>query len=219
VAGFLKNNFIVLFLYLLLLGIAVFFIMNYEKNAIHIYLNSFVGNKFLNAFFYYITYLGDGRFAAVLLLGILIWNVRAGLYAVFSFLTATVVSLTLKYFFFDDSNRPTFIFQWIEKYPLKLVEGVDTHIHNSFPSGHATQAFGILMCLAFVSQNQYVKILLFFLALVTSLSRVYLSQHWLVDITAGSFIGILFSIFYYFLFIEKKKFENLNKPISDLRRS
>jgi membrane-associated phospholipid phosphatase len=217
--NFIRNNFVVLFLYLILLSTALYFIQSYEKNAIHIYLNNFVGNKYLNAFFYYITYLGDGRFAAFMLLVIFILNVRTGLYVTFSFLSSTLVSTTLKFFFFDDVNRPHFVFKWIDKYPLKMVEGVDVHIHNSFPSGHATQVFGILMCLILVSNNRYLKLVLFMLALFTSLSRVYLSQHWLVDITAGSFIGLTFSLLYYFIFIQKNKFARLDKPISDFRKT
>jgi membrane-associated phospholipid phosphatase len=197
----------------------MYFISSYQKNDIHLYINSFVGNKFINAFFYYVTFLGDGRFAVLLLLIIVLVNIRTGIYTAFSFLTSALVSNGLKYFFFDDVNRPHFIFKWVDKHPLNLVEGVDLHIHNSFPSGHATQGFAILMCLAFISQNRYLKVLFFGLAVITALSRVYLSQHWLVDITAGSLIGLACSLFYYYLIIHRNRFRKLNKPLSALKRS
>lgn len=212
--NFLKNNGWILGIYLLLLSCVLYFIFTYQKVGINLYVNQFVGNYYLNTFFYYITYLGDGTVALFILLMILLTNIRLGICATSSFLSATIVSNSLKYFFFDDVNRPYFIFQYIEKqHQLNYVEGVDLHIHNSFPSGHATQAFAILMCLAFASKKHSFKFLFLVLAVLTSFSRVYLSQHWLVDITAGSMIGMFFSIVYEYLFIHKNKFEKLNKPL------
>jgi len=209
---------LVLLLYFLLAGTCLFVILNYDKKDIHIFLNQFVGNAFVNLFFYYLTYLGDGRLAAFLLLIIVIYNMRLGIYAVFSFLTATIISTALKYLFFDDENRPFFIFQYIYRYPLKLVDGVHMHIHNSFPSGHATQVFAILMCLVYAAGDQKLKFLFFMLALLTAASRVYLSQHWLADITAGSFIGFACSVIFYFVFIHYNRFERLNKPLAEIRK-
>jgi membrane-associated phospholipid phosphatase len=216
---FLRDNLIILFIYFSLFSVSLYFSFHYDKVALHIYLNQYVGNTFINALFFYITYLGDGRIAAFLLLIILLMNVRTGIYATFSFLSSVIISNLLKYVFFDDANRPHFIFQWINRYPIRLVEGVDLYIHNSFPSGHASQAFAVLMCLAFVSKSQLLKFLFLLIAVFTALSRVYLSQHWLVDITAGSFIGIAFSILYYFVFIERNRFSRLDLSLFALGRS
>ncbi len=211
--GFLKNNFYILLIYLVAIGTAIGFLLNYGKSDIHFYLNQYVGNKFLNAFFYYITYLGDGTVAVLILLLILFFNIRLGLYATASFLTATFASIILKHQFYDDVNRPSFVFKHFDGRPLNLVDGVEVYIHNSFPSGHATQAFSILMCLVFVVKKPIYKFLFFTLAVLTAISRVYLSQHWLVDITAGSIIGMLFSTLYYFIFIQNSKLEKLNRPL------
>ena len=216
---FLKNNYQVLTVYIIALVTSLSFILTCNRDAIHLYLNSFVGDQLLNFFFYYINYLGDGRFAPLMLVLMLLYNTRLGICAILSFLTASVVSSILKYGFFDDANRPFFIFSYINKHTLNLVEGVDVHIHNSFPSGHATQAFAILMCAAFAVKNPWLKMLYLFLALGTSLSRVYLSQHWLADITAGSAIGMFFSMLYYYLFITRDRLPRLNKPVLDLRKT
>ncbi len=205
-------------IYLLLLSCVLYFIFTYQKVGINLYVNQFVGNYYLNSFFYYITYLGDGTVAVFILLVILLTNIRLGICATSSFLSSVIVSNSLKYFFFDDVNRPYFIFQYIERqHQLNYVEGVDLYLHNSFPSGHATQAFAILMCLAFASKKHSFKFLFLVLAVLTSFSRVYLSQHWLVDITAGSMIGMFFSIVYEYLFIHKNKFEKLNKSVLAFR--
>ncbi len=202
----------------MVLAYAFALIWSNEKNTLHIYLNQFVGNKYLDFLFYYITYLGDGLTAPFILLLLLVYNVRLGICTTVSFLSATLCTQILKHFFFDDVNRPTFIFNYFYHYPIKIVDGVDTYINNSFPSGHATQAFSILMCFAFANKSQNVKLLLFFIALLTSFSRVYLSQHWLNDITAGSMIGMFFSILYYAIFIGQNKLQNLNKPLSALKK-
>lgn len=202
-----------LFIYTVAICVAAGFLLNYEKTDIHYYLNSFVGNKFLNIFFYYITYLGDGRVAFFILFVILLYDIRLGLYTSASFLTATLVSIFLKHQFFDEVNRPSFIFKYYDGRALTLVKDVELYIHNSFPSGHATQAFSILMCLVFVSKKQEFKFIFFVLALLTSVSRVYLSQHWLIDITAGSFIGMFFAVVYYFIFISKNRIQKLNRPL------
>ncbi|HOZ87844.1 MAG TPA: phosphatase PAP2 family protein, partial [Bacteroidia bacterium] len=170
--GFLKNNLSIFSLYFLALVYAALMLLNNDKIFIHIYLNQFVGNPFFDTFFYYMTYLGDGMVAPFLLLIILIYNIRLGVYATISFLTATLSAQVLKRFFFDDFNRPSYIFNYMFPYPIKYIDGVERYIHNSFPSGHATQAFSILMCLAFVTKNQSLKLLFFFLALFTSMSRV-----------------------------------------------
>jgi membrane-associated phospholipid phosphatase len=210
---FLKNNALLLGTYAAVVCLCLFLIYSNEKTALHRSINNSVGNPVADTFFYYITWLGDGTMAIFMLAAILIVNVRLGIYATATFLVASLTSIGLKELFFDDENRPFFIFTYYLHEKLKLVDGVDIHIHNSFPSGHATQAFAILMCLAFVAGRDYFKLFFLLLALLTSFSRVYLSQHWLVDVTVGSFIGTLFSAFFYFLFIGNHKFDRLNKAI------
>jgi hypothetical protein len=211
VKHFLRNNRWLLLLYACALSTALYFLFNYPKTTIHLYLNQFVRGGWLDVFFYFITYLGDGRLAGLLLILILVYNIRLGIAIAGSFLTASLFSNTLKYLFFDDMNRPFFIFQFIQVEKLNYVKGVDLHIHNSFPSGHATQAFAILMLLAFVSSKNWLKLLFLSLALLTAFSRVYLSQHWLQDVTAGSFIGTLFSGLWYYLIIARDKLPTLNR--------
>jgi len=197
---------------MLLLITSVYYILIYEKITIHLYLNKFVGHEILDNFFFYITFFGDGTVAAFLIVAAGLYNIRLGIYAALSFLSSTVISVGMKYLFFDDVNRPSFIFKYIHKHAITYVDGVGQHLHNSFPSGHATQAFAILMCFVFYSKNQSVKMLFFLVALLSSFSRVYLSQHWLTDVVAGSIIGTFFAMLYYFI-IHRDKFPKLNRSV------
>jgi len=206
--SFLKNNALILVLYLIALTVALVLILSHNKTDLHLLINKSVGYPFIDLFFYYITYLGDGNMAIVILLLVIIYNIRIGIYCTVVCIIASLSSVGLKHFFFDDVNRPFFIFTYFEHIQLKLVDGVQLYIHNSFPSGHATQAFAIFMSLAFCLSNQKIKLLLLLLALCTAFSRVYLSQHWLQDVTAGSLVGIFFSMLFYFLLY---KYPGLNK--------
>ena len=218
-ARFLKNNLTVLLPYLLLLALALYFLATIERNPLHLAVNRYVGNRYVNGFFYYITYLGDGRFAAMFLAAIVVVNVRLGVCATVAFLSAALLSNGLKYFFFDDVNRPFYIFQYINRHDLNVVEGVDLHIHNSFPSGHATQGFAILTCLALATRGRWLKTLFLLLAVLTSFSRVYLSQHFLADITAGSAIGFASGVACFYLIVYRNRLTALDKPLTALRRS
>lgn len=215
---FFKNNALVLSLFAISMITSCYYLFTVPKHTIHLNINQYVGNYVIDNFFYYITYLGDGLIAVFLLLFVLFYNVRLGIYSTISFLSASLFSIGLKHLFFDDENRPFFIFNFIDKHPLKLVDGVHEYIHNSFPSGHATQAFSIFMCLIYFTKNQALKFSFLLIALLTAFSRVYISQHWLIDITVGSFIGFSFSLVYYFIFVHQNKLQNLNKSIFALRR-
>jgi membrane-associated phospholipid phosphatase len=148
----------------------------------------------------------------ILLIAIL-YNVRMGICTTVSFFTAAMVTNFLKYQFYSEVDRPWQVFKWTVNIPLKYVDASDLHIHNSFPSGHATQAFAIFMCLALFAKRPEFKFLFLAIALATAFSRVHLSQHWLVDITVGSIIGTLSSILFYYLFIERNTLLKFNRPL------
>ena len=87
--------------------------------------------------------------------------------------------------------RPSKYFELFETYKLHLVEGVKLHSLQSFPSGHTATAFNLFIMLAFIVKSNTMKLLFFVMAALVAYSRVYLSQHFVLDITAGSVIGII----------------------------
>ena len=103
-----------------------------------------------------------------------------------------------KHLIFPDALRPVAYFKGI--HTLHLVDGVVMHAYNSFPSGHSATAFGIFVMLIFLIKNRRLKLLWLAVALLTAFSRVYLSQHFMEDVLAGSLIGTLVMFFtvYYF---------------------
>jgi membrane-associated phospholipid phosphatase len=213
----LKENLQSLLLLVLLLVLAMIILLSTEKLTLHLQINSWVNsNNALDLFFKYITYLGDGLLILILSCLILFFNIRLGLALLVSYGLASLISSTLKHWVFPNMNRPFYIFQWEDSHPLKLVEGVDMYIHNSFPSGHATAAFVFFMTLSFFLKSKIAKVTCVCIAGITAFSRVYLSQHFLMDITAGAILGSGIAILIAYLFLYKNGGSlllNLNKSI------
>lgn len=212
----LKKNSSFLLPYALIFCAACFVIAYTDKVQLHLYFNSTLTPAF-NTFFKYYTFLGDGIFIITIALLLLIFNVRKGLTVLLSYGLSAGFTQAIKYAFFGDVDRPSLYFQKIHV-PLAHVPDLieEQHIHNSFPSGHATAAFALFFCLSFMSDKTVLKILFLLMALAVAFSRVYLSQHFFEDITAGSFIAVCFSslVCWFFYFSGRaQQFHKLDKPL------
>jgi membrane-associated phospholipid phosphatase len=65
---------------------------------------------------------------------------------------------------------------------------------HSFPSGHSASAFALFFSLAHITRQRSWEVFWLIMAVAVSYSRVYLSQHFLIDILGGSLIGIIAGI-------------------------
>lgn len=76
----------------------------------------------------------------------------------------------------------------------------------SFPSGHATSAFGLSGALMVRVKNWIPRISFLVYAITLSLTRPFFGLHYMTDILAGSIIGLAFSVGFYFMFeiLDKK---------------
>lgn len=210
---FLKHNGVFYALYLLALLCSAYLLLNYDKLLLHKFINSLVGNKTVDTFYKYFTHVGDGVFAVILGVVVLLSNMRNGLFVLLSYAlaggTASIIKWSVNY------TRPHHVFSYYQKHAtIRYVEGVDMIGEHSFPSGHSTAAFSVFTALALITKNKYLKVLFFIVAINAAFSRTYLSQHWLVDITAGSLIGVFFATLLYFVFYSNKRIiEKLNRPL------
>ena len=82
--------------------------------------------------------------------------------------------------------------------PYEVVEGlqilIGKQVDSSFPSGHSGVAFGTAVAIALNAPKKY-GIPLIILALLISLSRLYVGVHYPSDVLAGILIGTLVGIF------------------------
>lgn len=183
----------------------------YSKIQNHLFFNQIVGNKYIDIFFKYLTYLGDGWF--VIFVGVL-WlfrNIRNSIFLISTYAVAGGITSLLKNYIFD-VPRPHFVFDYFHKdIFVKYVDGVELLALNSFPSGHSTAAFVLSTFLALQTNNNIAKCIFSIAGICIAFSRVYLSQHWLNDIVAGTLIGWIITILLYYLFTTRFFSLRLNK--------
>ena len=189
-----KNNFWLFFPYLLLLLVCGYFLLSFSKADIHIWINQH-NSPFADTFFKYASSMGEGWVIAPVCIVLLFIRFRYALMAIASSILAPLLTQFLKRVVWPDSPRPKIFFQSI--YDLHFVEGVHLHSSHSFPSGHTTGAFALFMVLALISKKPFWKVLFLLLACLTAYSRMYLSQHFLIDVSVGSLVGSLTALFCY----------------------
>jgi membrane-associated phospholipid phosphatase len=212
---FFKNNTIFYTVYLITVVFTSYFILTTSQLELHLKINQCVGNVYVNGFLKYITHLGDGLFLILIALIFLFFDVKKSIILLLCYAISGGFTQFLKEAFFNFEMRP-FFYHSFHDFPLKIVEGVDMHSQNSFPSGHATAAFCLFTFLSFYTKENILKFSLINLAIVIAFSRVYLSQHFIEDITVGSLIGTGFTtLFLYLIYYTKflNKLDQLEKPV------
>lgn len=213
---FLKQNSLYLILYLLLIACLGYVLLQVDKFEIHRFINRYVENGKISTFFKYITHIGDGVFAMILVFVFLFVNMRKAAFLFLAYISSALVTTVLKNFFYADYYRPYFLFHFYKREELNLIDGVEILSNNSFPSGHSTSAFAVFFALIFMTKNQALKLLYFVTACAAAFSRTYISQHWLVDIYIGSIIGVSFAVLCYFVFYIKPASQKLEITLPQL---
>lgn len=154
-----------------------------EKGMDVIWLNG-IHNYFFDRFFYLITTLGNGLLIIPFVIIGLIYRFRLAIVTGVSFSILGGICSVLKQVIAHP--RPT---AFLNEPNLHYVQGVVVHAHNSFPSGHTATAFCFSVLTALCLRSKAVTIILLIIAFLVGLSRIYLLQHFLMDVAAGAFLG------------------------------
>jgi len=195
--------------YAFFLVIGTILIIVNTKAETHLEFNSF-HNSFADVIFYYATNLGNGYAAVFLGILLLFIRYRWVIILALSTIISGIITQVLKHTLFSDIVRPKKFFEGVHE--LYLLPNVDNHLYNSFPSGHTTCAFALYLSIALCVKNRGIKLLCFLLAIAASYSRIYLSQHFLEDVYAGSLIGTITALFV-FIFMQKRPAAWLNRSL------
>jgi membrane-associated phospholipid phosphatase len=158
---------------------------------------SFIGlngyhNFFLNIFFVNYTFLGDGIFAFALC-GFFFYRKqkRLAILILVAYLSSGLVTQVLKNLIY--APRPRIYFE-ASQYLFHLDNFSNSGGgSSSFPSGHTTSAFALATVLAVHFHKKYIGLLLLLMAALVGYSRIYLAQHFPVDVLVGACIGITFA--------------------------
>ena len=108
---------------------------------------------------------------------------------------------------------------------LPLVEGVRMNHWLSFPSGHTTTFFvlffslSIILCAENIKGKNILSFLCFLCASFGAYTRIYLSQHFALDILAGILIAVCSTlVLYYFLVLKTKNTQFWAWRVQKLRK-
>jgi membrane-associated phospholipid phosphatase len=192
----LKENKLFFIPYLVLLLFLIPVLLTFQKGDLHLIINRH-HNAFFDVLFAWLTFVGDGLFIIIPAVIILFVALRHSVFILAAYFSTGLITQILKRVFFEDALRPS---KLLKDAGLYLIPGVDMLSGRSFPSGHATSAFALFLCLALIIRNRYMKLMCFLIACMVAFSRVYLSQHFLVDVTAGSIIGCAGTLAMYLIF-------------------
>ncbi len=157
-------------------------------------------SAFLDFLFVYGTKLGEPIGFILAGIGLLFVGLRYVVVLPLAGFSTTVVSYFTKSFFAHD--RPLAYFERLGlSDQLLFVEGVKVHSGaTSFPSGHTMAGFALFAFLAFcIPQKKAGGFILFLLALVVGLSRIYLVQHFFKDVYLGAVMGVVLAMLWYAL--------------------
>jgi len=173
----------------LIISGTLFLLMN-GKSESFILLNQY-HTFWLNVFFINYTFLGDGIFPICLILLCFFWKKKKlGATLLFAFLFSGIIAQIIKHIV--SAPRPKLFFGNSEQWCF--INGIHFSLSNSFPSGHTTTAFAIASVLVLMIKDKKFQLPVLLAAALVGFSRIYLGQHFLIDVLIGSIIGTLSGI-------------------------
>jgi len=142
----------------------------------------------LDQFFSIITHLGDGIIFLVVTLLFLFVKFKNALITLFVGILHSLIIVLFKHVLFSDVVRPRNFFG--PEIDLHFIPWVTVHGHMSFPSGHTATIFALALLLALIAKKKLLTVLFFTIATLVGISRIYILQHFFVDVYVGMFIGL-----------------------------
>lgn len=126
-----------------------------------------------------------------------------------------ILTLLLVLFFkqiiYPDAWRPIVFF---EHYNIELINRPEIPLNrkHSFPSGHTTAGFAYFFYAALCANKRIFAFTFFAIAFLIGLSRIFLAQHFLADVVAGSTLGVAIAttVYYFFIFKQQGKTTKLD---------
>ena len=134
------------------------------------------------------TNVGLGSYMAVVATLLAFYKLRHAAAGLLNLLIIGIFTNVLKEMFKGVFTRPLHYFMYDDL--SRFIYTADINYYSSFPSGHSMTIFGMLAFFAFIADKRAVSVLLFVLAVLVSFSRMYLLQHFFVDVYTGAFLGI-----------------------------
>lgn len=164
---------------------------DFDRNTV-LYFQSIAGNQTLDLTMWAITEIGDVRWLVLFSIVLLIIRRtrRIGMIMLLSLVAGTIGAGYLKGYVIDNP-RPELEFLGSEM-PYEIAQ--DTFVlgtNGSFPSGHATRAAIVALIVGYALSERFPRgrYLIWIFPILESLSRVYVLQHYPMDVFGGVVFG------------------------------
>ena len=183
--------------YIVFVLVFLVLLLSNGKADLHLWLTSF-NSPFADVFFHYFTYIG-GTFPYFVIIGLMLYRYRLSLFLLITQLASGLFSQVVK----QSWNEARPVEYFAVNFPnvqLHQVMGEHLNLWHSFPSGHTVTAFAFFLSLAFYTKRPVLHFLYFVMAVLVGYSRIYLSQHFALDVLVGSLIGVAVSVSWLFYF-------------------
>lgn len=209
-ASILRSNRIYFISLIILLFAGFLMLLLQGKSAAFISLNTF-HPFWLNVFFINYTFMGDGIFALCFIAVMFFYFKRKqyGFALLYAFLISGIAAQIIKNLI--NSPRPKIYFE-AGTY-LNFIDGVTLTGNSDFPSGHTATAFAIATVMVLMMKNKNLQLLILLAAMLVGYSRIYLAQHFLLDVIAGALLGSFSGILAFFLAKNRINIKSLIKNI------
>ncbi|MDP2421520.1 phosphatase PAP2 family protein [Sediminibacterium sp.] len=175
------------------------------KEDLFLLLNHDLGSS-ADFFFKYFTHAGDGIFWVPVALYFIFYKRKLLPLVLSAIILSTLLVQTGKKIIYPNEARPTAAIESTLQNPIHTVKGVTVHSNNSFPSGHTTTAFSLFLLGCLLLPYTYFWLIGFTAALLAGYSRIYLAQHFPLDVGGGiicAYITVFLSLQIQNLFNER----------------
>lgn len=174
--------------YLAFLVVGLFYLLAFPHGALVMLINKHSVPE-LDWPMRFLTDVGLGSTIAVMGILLSLFRLRYALMALFNLAIVGIFTGALKNIFFHGFLRPLSYFGPDEFY--RVVTTAEPNYFNSFPSGHTMAIFGFLSLVTCFTEKKWVGVISFFVALAVGVSRIYLCQHFFIDVYFASVFGLL----------------------------
>jgi hypothetical protein len=169
---------------MLLIGTSAFF----GRIPVFLFLNA-DGGFFVDQFFKWVTWGAEGWVWIPFLAIVFGWYKKDVKLIILNFLLSTLFTQIPKRFIWDSISRP--IASGIPLNEIHTVQGVVFHAWNSFPSGHTATAFTLFLLTIYLFPTKWVFAIGAIFAMICAYSRVYLGQHFPMDLGGGIIVAVM----------------------------
>lgn len=164
-------------------------IIKQQDRNLFIFLNHLPHNNISDSFFAIVSGIGKwGLIWIVIAIALFIWEEKKNkpkLVALFIAFVLSVISVEIILKNLVRRLRPELVI------PFTIIVGSKSGSY-SFPSGHATIAFAAAYVLG--QHHRRMKWIYYLLAILIAFSRIYVGEHYPVDVIAGSLLGLLIGV-------------------------